>query len=278
MSCRCVHKAAKDMVVFLSFFLWLLPWAAAALECESCVGLWSQLCFLDSFFFFFFCLPVFASSTQLPNPENRTPFWICGAPFSPASNFLMEKLVHSFPNHILLVSFLSAEIYCLLDEVQSSSALIICQPLLPQLSPLAVQVRIFQALLLRRPLPHKSCPYTQACCTQLDHMTEPSSSQLCVNLMSLFHPACPSVSPKKSGLGLHPVQSLPKEDRKFYLSQSWQSFLCLPSTTMTMEIRLNAILFCHLLTLTHDPSSLCIWKVGIHRIPHVLYKLKDHWS
>ena len=179
--------------------------------------------------FFFFCLPVFASSTQLPNPENRTPFWICGAPFSPASNFLMEKLVLSFPNHILLVSFLSAEIYCLLDEVQSSSALIICQPLLPQLSPLAVQVRIFQALLLRRPLPHKSCPYTQACCTQLDHMTEPSSSQLCVNLMSLFHPACPSVSPKKSGLGLHPVQSLPKEDRKFYLSQSWQSlfFACL---------------------------------------------------
>lgn len=190
------------------------------------------------------------------------------------------KLVLSFPNHILLVSFLSAEIYCLLDEVQSSSTLIICQPLLAQLSPclLLCGYESFKALLLRQPLPYRSCPYTQACC---HHPAGPHdrtlSSQLCVNLMSLFHPACPSVSPKKSGLGLHPVQSLPKEDRKeFTCLNPGKSFLWLPSTTMAMEIQLNAILFGHLLTLTHgDPSSLCIWNVGIHRIPHVLYKPKD---
>ena len=64
MSCRCVHKAAKTWLFFLSFFLWLLPWAAATLESESCVGRWSQLCFLDSFFFFF---SVFLS---LPHPPN----------------------------------------------------------------------------------------------------------------------------------------------------------------------------------------------------------------
>lgn len=138
MSYRCVHKAAKDMIFFGHSF------------CGYCHGqllLWNLRAVLDFdhnfaswILFFFFCLLVFASSTQLPNPENQTPFWICGALFSPALNFLMEKLVLSFPNHILLVSFLSAEIYCLLDEVQSSSTLIICQPLLAQLSPPAVRV------------------------------------------------------------------------------------------------------------------------------------------
>ena len=142
MSWWCVHKAAKDVFVSLSFFLWLLRGQLLLWNLRAVLDFDHNFASWILFFFFFFCLLVFALYTQLPNPENRTWFWTCGAPFSPASDFLMKKLVISFPNLILLVSFLSAEICCLLDEVQSSLAMIICQPLLPQLSPPAVWLRI----------------------------------------------------------------------------------------------------------------------------------------
>ena len=98
MSCWCFHAAAKDWFVSLSFFLLPLPWAAVTLESDSHVGLWSEPCLLDSFFFFFASNLCFihsvASSRKLATILNS---WLSCL----ASHGLCGEAGHFFPSPCL---------------------------------------------------------------------------------------------------------------------------------------------------------------------------------
>ena len=110
-SCGCKSRA---------YFFVILSAATAMSSChfgiwEPC---WTLITTLPLGLIFFFCFwSLLHSCNCLIQKTGHCSGLV--APFSLHLMVHMEKLVLSFPNHVLLMSFLSEETYCLLDEASS---------------------------------------------------------------------------------------------------------------------------------------------------------------